>query len=71
LDKSQKLWRESLKAAERLEMMYDQATAMYKLGKTTDVKDSRDVVQEKLKFHDKAIDIFDQIGAVYTELQLE
>jgi flagellin-specific chaperone FliS len=71
LDKAQKLWRDSLKAAERLEMLYDQATAMYKLGKATDVKDSRDMVQEKLRYHDKAIDIFDQLGAVYTELQLE
>jgi len=71
IDKAQTKWKQSLFIAGKLEMLYDQGLALYRLGKCTDVKDSHQVVQEKLKNVDTAVDIFTQIGAVYTELLIE
>jgi len=71
IDRAQERWRQSLSLATKLEMVYDEGLALYRIGKCTDVKDSHQVVQEKLASVDKALDIFTQIGAVYTELLIE
>lgn len=61
-------WRQSLQMSRGLGMLYDEGLALLRIGKCTDVKDSRDVVEEKLKNYDRALDLFTQLGAFYTEM---
>jgi class 3 adenylate cyclase/tetratricopeptide (TPR) repeat protein len=70
-DKAHSTWKKSLGLAQKYGMLYDQGIALFRIGKLMDVKDKREVVEEKLAAYDAAIDIFTGIGAVYTELLME
>ena len=70
-DKAYNTWKKSLGLAQKYGMLYDQGVALYRIGKLVDVKDKREVTEEKVAAYDAAIDIFSRIGAVYTELLME
>lgn len=70
-DKAYNTWKKSLGIAQKYGMLYDQGVALYRIGKLVDVKDKREVTEEKVAAYDAAIDIFSRIGAVYTELLME
>jgi len=70
-DKALNTWKKSLGLAQKYGMLYDQGIALFRIGKLMDVKDKREVVEEKLAAYDAAIDIFTGLGAVYTELLME
>lgn len=70
-DKAYNTWKKSLGIAQKYGMLYDQGVALYRIGRLVDVKDKREVTEEKVAAYDAAIDIFSRIGAVYTELLME
>jgi tetratricopeptide (TPR) repeat protein len=70
-DRALVTWKKSLGLAQKYGMLYDQGVALFRIGKCSDIKDKREVVEEKLAAYDAAIDIFTGIGAVYTELLME
>lgn len=70
-DKAYATWKKSLGIAQKYGMLYDQGVALYRIGKLVDVKDKREVTEEKVAAYDAAVDIFSRIGAVYTELLME
>lgn len=70
-DKALSIWRKSAALAQEKQMVYDEGLALFRIGRCTDVRDKREVVEEKIQAYDKAIDILTNLGAVYTELLLE
>lgn len=67
-DRALAIWKQSLALAKKYNMLYDQGIVLYRIGKFTDVKDNHKTVEEKMNAYDKALDIFSEIGLVYTEL---
>jgi hypothetical protein len=67
-----KLWEKAIAVSVKLKMLYDESLAHFRIGKlTSTLKDNQQTVKERLQHYDKALDIFSQIGVVYTELLLE
>lgn len=67
-DKALSNWRKCSELSHQRQMLYDEGISLFRIGKCTDFKDKREVVEEKLRAYDKAVDILSSIGAVYTNL---